>query len=172
MRERREREADRDAGIRRLPSDERGISTTLGYALSLTVATLLVGGLLIAGGGFVEDQRERTVRSELRVIGQQVSTDVGATDRLASTAETGDVVVVSRDLPAEVTGVRYTIAVETDESDEYLTLSTDSPDVSVRVNLAAETPVAGTEVSGGDVQVRVAYGPDDSKTLELEVQDD
>lgn len=149
-------------------ADERAVSTTLGYTLNLTVATLLISGLLMAGGGFVEDQRERTIRSELHVVGQQISANVAAADRLASTAKTGDAVVVSQDLPEEVAGARYTIAVETDGSEEYLTLSTDSPDVSVRVNLATETRVAPTDISGGDVQIRVTYDP---KTLELEVQD-
>lgn len=151
-------------GVRaRLAIDERAVSTTLGYTLSLTVATLLVGGLLIAGGGFVEDQRERTVRNELQVIGQQVSADVAAADRLASTDGTNDRVVVSRNLPNEVTGVRYTIAVESDGGETYLTLSTDSPDVSVRVDFAAETSVAETDISGGDIQVTLMDG-------ELEVQ--
>lgn len=165
MRDSVEREAGRGARTWRLATDERGVSTTLGYALSLTVSMLLVSGLLIAGGGFVEDQRERTVRSELQVIGQQVSTDVATADRLASTAGAGDVVVVDRNLPEEVTGLRYTIAVETDGSERYLILSTDSPDVSVRVNLATETTVATTEVPGGDV--RVVYDP---ATDVLEVQ--
>lgn len=155
-----------NCGVRsRLATDQRAVSTTLGYALSLTVATLLVGGLLIASGGFVEDQRERTIRNELQVIGQQVSADVAAADRLASTDGTNDKVVVARNLPNEVTGVFYTIAVKSDGGETYLTLSTNSPDVSVRVNVATETPVAQTDVSGGDV--RVVYDP---SADELEVQ--
>lgn len=153
-----------DGRARRLTTDERGVSTTLGYALSLTVATLLVGGLLIAGGGFVEDQRERTVRNELEVIGQQVSADVAAVDRLAQTVESGTV-TVGRNLPERVTGKQYTIAVRTDGADRYLVLSVDRPEVRVRVNLASETSVAETAVSGGDV--RVVYDP---SADELEVR--
>ncbi|MFC4549507.1 MULTISPECIES: DUF7266 family protein [Halorussus] len=153
-----------DGRARRLATDERGVSTTLGYALSLTVATLLVGGLLIAGGGFVEDQRERTVRNELEVIGQQVSADVAAVDRLAQTVETGTV-TVDRNLPERVTGKQYTIAVRADGADRYLVLSVDRPEVSVRVELTSETTVAETAVSGGDV--RVVYDP---SADELEVQ--
>lgn len=165
MSDRIERDPNRRTRKRCLATDDRAVSTTLGYTLSLTVATLLVGGLLIASGGFVEDQRERTVRNELQVIGQQVSADVAAADRLASTDGTNDRVVVGRNLPNEVTGVRYTIAVESDGGETYLTLSTNSPDVSVRVNLATETSVAETDVSGGDV--RVVYDP---SADELEVQ--
>lgn len=161
----REHVPDRRTGTRCLATDERAVSTTLGYALSLTVATLLVGGLLVASGGFVEDQRERTVRGELQVIGQQVSADVAAADRLVETDGTNDKVVVTRNLPETVTGVRYAIAVESDEGETYLVLSTDSPDVSVQVHLATETPVTPTDVSGGDV--RVVYDP---SVDELEVQ--
>lgn len=146
-------------------ADERAVSTTLGYTLNLTVATLLVSGLLIAGGGFVEDQRERTARSQLQVIGQQVAADVAAADRLANTGGTIDSVIVGRDLPETVTGAGYSIAVKSDATGAYLTLSMTSPDVTVRVNVTNETSVAETGISGGDV--RVVYDP---STDELEVQ--
>ena len=155
-----------ERGVRpRLTTDERAVSTTLGYALSLTVSMLLVSGLLIAGGGFVEDQRERTIRSELRVIGQQVSADLATADRLANIGGSVERVVVSRDLPEEVTGTRYTIAVRTDGAETYLVLSTEDPEVSLRVNVASETTVSETDISGGDV--RVVYDP---AADELEVQ--
>lgn len=153
------------SGSRRSITDERAVSTTLGYALNLAVATLLVSGLLIAGGGFVKDQRERTAHSQLQVIGQQIAADVAAADRLANTGGTIDSVIVGRDLPETVTGAGYSIAVQSDATGAYLTLSTTSPDVSVRVNVTSETSVTETGISGGDV--RVVYDP---STDELEVQ--
>ncbi|MFC7028484.1 hypothetical protein ACFQH8_15745 [Halomicroarcula sp. GCM10025710] len=62
--------------------DDRAVSTALGYVLTLSIASLLVTGLIIAGSGFVEDRREQVVREELTVIGQQIGADLARADRL------------------------------------------------------------------------------------------
>ena len=57
---------------------DRGQSVPLGYALSIGITTLLVIALVFTAGGYVEDQRERVVRTELGVVGQQLASDVSA----------------------------------------------------------------------------------------------
>lgn len=148
--------------------DERAASTTLGYALNLTVATLLISGLLVAGGGLVSSEREQSVRTELRVVGQQLSGDVGAADRLARSTRGSPVAVeMTRHLPDEIVGLQYRIAVEWNGGDPYLELSTNDPDVTVRVEVESGTTLATNEVQGGTV--RVVY---DAANDRLEVTDD
>lgn len=149
--------------------DDRAVSTTLGYVLNLAVATLLLTGLLVAGGGLVEDQRERATRAELRVLGQQLAADLAAADRLAAAADPGDTVRVDRDLPATVTGSTYAIEV-VGGTDPALVLDAERFDVTVRVSLAVETELESSSVTGGTV--RVVYGDFDADPAgELEVRD-
>lgn len=155
--------------------DDRGVSTALGYVLNLTVATLVVTGLLVASGGIVEDQREQTVRSELRVVGQQFSADLSAADELAAAAAPGDTVRIDRELPQEVAGRTYTVDVvepadQPCPGEPCLVLSATGSDVTVQVALALETPVASSSATGGGVRIRFA-DPDGDSTYELEVAD-
>ena len=148
--------------IRFLGQDDRAVSTVVNYVLNIAVATILMSTLLIAGTGLVDDQRERTVRTELRVVGNQLADGIAATDRLANANRTQSV-VIRRDLPRKVTGETYTIAVH-GGSDPYLLLSTIEPDVEVGVNLTLltdtsddpETTLVDATVSGGDL--RLVYG--------------
>ncbi|WP_435179150.1 DUF7266 family protein [Halorussus sp. AFM4] len=165
----------RGSALDRFGRDDRGVSTALGYVLNLTVATLVVTGLLVASGGVVEDQRQQTVRSELRVVGQQFAADLAAADELAATAEPGDTVRIERQLPREVAGRTYTVdlvepADQPCPGEACLVLSATGSDVTVQVALALETPVAASSVNGGPVRVRYA-DPDGDSTYELEVTD-
>jgi hypothetical protein len=155
---------------RRFGGDERGVSTTLGYILNLTVATLVVTGLLVAGGDIVTDQREQTTRSELTVIGQQLAADLVAADELAVTADEGDTVEIERQLPQEVAGRTYSISVvDSGGSQPYLQLSATGSDVTVEVDLTLETPIVESSMNGGAVRIRYADVDGDS-TAELEVE--
>lgn len=135
--------------------DDRGVSPVFGYALTLSIATLLVGGLLISAGTFVDDQREYTAESELKVIGQQVSADIAAADRLSRT-ESAETIVVRRSLPSRVTGSHYTIRVRDGggPTSPYLELSTSHPEVTVVVGLGVKRPVqVGATADGGTIEV-------------------
>ena len=133
----------------------RGVSAVFGYVLTLGISTLLVSGLIIAAGGFVDNQRELTSRSELRVIGQQVSGDIAAADRLVRSG--GTRTEITRQIPERAVGSQYTVAVRTDgggPTPAYLELRTVRPEVTVEVGIANETTVAGSEVGGGEIVVR------------------
>lgn len=161
----------RRRSTRTLARDERGVSTTLGYVLNLTVATLVVTGLLVATGGMVDGQREQTIRTELRVIGQQLADDLVAADELAATAEPGDTVRIERQLPKDVAGRTYTVeVVDPGGAGPYLRLSSAPADVTVRIELTLETAIAESTVDGPAIVVRYADVDGDS-TYELEVTD-
>ena len=134
---------------------ERAISPVFGYVLTLGISTLLVSGLLIAATGFVDTQRELTTESELQVVGQQVSADIAAADRLHRTDGATDV-VIERDLPESVVGSQYTVFVRSDgngPTDTYLRLTTVRPNVTVEVGVANETNVADSAVGGGEIEI-------------------
>lgn len=139
-------------------SEDRAVSTTLNYVLGLGITFVLITGLLIAGTGFVEDQRESAMRAELQVLGQQLATDLAMADRLAATTSADNrTVTIRRNLPSRVAGKGYTVSVEGGQY-PHLVLETDGADVSVQVNVTNRTDVTMTEVSGGPVQVNYTDG--------------
>ena len=138
--------------------DERGVSTTLGYALSLGITSLLVTGLLFAGGTFVEEQQDRAIRSELRVIGQQVADGIGSADRLATTTtDQGGKVALRRSLPRDVAGTGYRLSLDRvgDRPVYELTLRSADPAITTRVRTFSSAAVyAPRDVDGGEVVVQ------------------
>jgi hypothetical protein len=155
-----------------LRDDERGVSTALGYVLSLAIASLLISGLMIAAGGYVQSEREQVVRSELNVIGQTLIADLEGADRLASSID-GEVTVRST-LPRRVGSSAYTIEIRDDGYDglignpREMVLSAASVDVSVRFRVVTNTTLDanGATVDGGELVIEY-----DSGTGELVVID-
>lgn len=145
--------------------DDRAVSTTIGYALNLGVTALLVTGLLIVGGGFLQEQRETSTRSELEVIGHQVAADIASADRLAGSDVTG--VSIRRSLPERVTGSAYSITVE-NSPQSHLVLTSADPEITVRVDMETvfvgnSTGVAPGTVDGGNIVIE--YDTDDDQLV-------
>lgn len=139
---------------------DRGVSTAVGYVLTLGIAAILISGLLIGVSGFVEDQKRTTIRNEFEVVGEQLAADLASADRLVRAGSTysGDApstVEVDRRLPATVTGSSYQIRVRDDptSSNTLLKLSTENPDVEVTISLRLQTSVSDNTVSGGSVRI-------------------
>jgi hypothetical protein len=132
--------------------DERAVSTTLGYALTLGITTLLVSGLLIVGGTFIQDQREDATRTEYRVVGQRMAADVGAADRLLATASEGGSVRVERALPDKIVGESYRIGIDRiDDTDRYrIRLRNDKESVVETVQVRSEAAVYDSGELAGD----------------------
>jgi len=144
-------------------SDARAVSTTLSYVLSLAIATLLITGLITAGGSYVGSQREQVIRDELVVVGQQLSADIERADRLVRAGDSADpTVTLNRTLSNRVTGANYKLVLV--PSDQTLVVNTTRPEVTVRIGLSVKTPLGATEARGGDVQIRYGAG-------QLEVRD-
>lgn len=135
-------------------SDDRAVSTTVGYVLALGIVTLLLTGLLFAGTDFVAGQREQTVRNELRVLGQQVADDLAAVDRLVRASDSGTAVTVVLALPEEVTGSAYTIDVDPAAGQPTtLVLQSADPEVTVEVRVRVATGVVASTVTGGEIEI-------------------
>ncbi len=152
--------------MRRFAPEDRGVSTTVGYALSLGISAILISGLLIAGGGFLQDQRVTSTRSELTVIGDQIAADIASADRLVGSSVSN--VMVQRNLPDRVTGSAYTVQVVTSPQ-AHLVLNSSEPDVTVRVDVDAHfsenlgNGLRETSVDGGGIEI--VYDPDGNDEL-------
>ena len=146
--------------------DARAVSTTLGYVLALAIATLLITGLIIAGGSYVDTQREQVIRDELTVVGQQLAADIERADRLVRAGDTDSsmTVRVNRTFSNRVTGESYQVTLV--PGDQTLVLNTTTPDVTVRVGLTNETALGASATRGGVVQIRYDEADD-----HLEVRD-
>ncbi|MFB6074433.1 MAG: hypothetical protein ABEJ89_05430 [Haloarculaceae archaeon] len=132
--------------------DERAVSTTVSYTLTLAIAAVLVSGLLFTGGQFVSGQREQVVRSELRVVGQQVAADLQRADRLATAGRGPTVVAIERDHPDAVAGTTYDVALESGPA--RLVLTATDPEVTVSVPLSVDRSVQAGAADGGTIVVR------------------
>lgn len=147
-------------------SDVRAVSTTLSYVLSLAIATILITGLIIAGGGYVDTQREQVIRDELTVVGQQLAADIERADRLVRAGDPDEpmTVTVNRTFSNRVTGTSYRLALE--PRNGTLLLNTTRPEVTVRVGISNQTDLGSSSVRGGEVQIRY-----DRTDEQLEVRD-
>jgi len=133
---------------------DRGVSTALGYVLGLAILTAMITGLFVTTGEVVENQREQAIRSELRVLGNQVAADITSVDRLAL-AEPGSEVRLTRSLPETVAGSSYQIDLVYDGSrPAEIELVSRNPEVSVTVRVMNGTPVLNSTETDGDVVVR------------------
>lgn len=155
--------------------DDRAVSTTIGYVLTLAIGAVLLSGVVIGVGGVLESQTERAVHGDLSVVGQSVVANLENADRLARVAEAGrtdpDIetadpnvsVGVDIDLPRRVAGVPYTIDID----ERAVTLRTDRPDASVRIPHTVRVGVENTSVRGGSL--RITYDADKPEDGVLEV---
>jgi hypothetical protein len=147
--------------------EDRAVSTTVSYVLTLAIATVLVAGLVGAGGAAVDQQREQTIRQELGVVGAQISNGLSMADRLVRGSATDpSAVSITRQLPSKVVGTGYTVElVDPGGSPPYLVLTASGSDVSVRVEVSTETPVEPTTISGGAVQIEYDTGLSPSRLV-------
>lgn len=146
---------------------DRGVSVVVSYVLALGIVALLVSGLFISMNGLVDNERERAVRSEFTILGNQVATDLTAVDTLAHTTETGTV-TLSTSLPDRVAGSSYDLRISHQAGDRYeLRLRSHDASVTVTVRFRSTVPVAHpVSLAGGDLHITY-----DAATGEVVVDD-
>ena len=152
-----------DSEATRLRRDERGVSVTVGYVLTLAIGAVLLSGVVIGVGGVVDAQTDRTVQSDLSVLGQTAAANVESADRLARAAEAdrpaavgarNATVSVSVDLPTRVAGVPYRVTVD----DDAVTLRTERPEAALEIPHTARLNVTPTTVRGGPIRIEYDHG--------------
>lgn len=132
---------------------DRAVSATLNYTLVLGISAILIVGLLTAGGGFVESQRNSVVDSELSVIGERLAGDIATADRLVQSGGTASTVNLTSQLPQYVSGQRYTVAIRSSGGNASVVLSSDSLDRSIVTPVANTTSIQNTTVNGGTLEI-------------------
>lgn len=146
---------------------DRALSTSFSYVLTLGITTLLATVLIIAGGQFVSDQRERTVETDLQVIGEQLAADIEQVDRVVSANSSAvDTIGKNQSLPDAVAGERYRIEIM-DGPNVALRLWTDSPSETAIIPVHNQTAIASDTINGGDVTITY-----DAASDEIEVKND
>lgn len=138
--------------------DDRGVSTTLGYVLTLTITAILISGLLIAGGTLVESQRDRIAQEELSVSAEQLASGLNDADRLAQNADDG-VMRVRIWLPERIAGGSYTLELSNESTDPdqparaTIVATAQNANAQASVSLRTGLPVANQTIEGGPVVV-------------------
>ncbi|ELZ46202.1 hypothetical protein C464_11393 [Halorubrum coriense DSM 10284] len=152
---------------------DRAVSVTVGYVMTLAISTLLLSGLFVAGGSFVETQRERAAHGELTVVGERIAADLGTVDRVASSASSPDELTVNRSLtlPNRVSASGYRIRVTENGTAGAIALESDATDASVEVpfRTSGDVAVRNATVDGGDL--RIWWDPDAGTDGEVVVDD-
>lgn len=133
--------------------DERAVTITLNYVLVLGITATLVAGLLFAGSAFVEDQRERVIGDELNVVGNHIAGDIEQVDRMVQASQgTPDQAEINQSFQRTVSGTTYTV--ELDGENEQLVLTSNSPAVTVEIDLTVQTDLVDSSALGGDTSIR------------------
>lgn len=131
------------------PGDERAISVTVSHALSIAITTVLVSGLLLGAGPFVESNERRVADSQLSEIGHSVASQVTTLDRLNATGENVQTTVDLR-YPRSIAGsYSYTVELTADG------VVVESPrlDRSAAVTLDTDTTLAASQANAPDLRV-------------------
>lgn len=144
-------------------AEDRAVSFTLGYVLTVGIAVILVSGMLVAVGGVVADERSRTIQDEADVVGDQTAAAFMAADRLVQGGNQSNVTIALR-LPDRLAGQPYTLTVAANQSAATVIVRTHSPDVTVRTPLTNRTQIEAATVAGRNV--RVVYRTGGRLTLE------
>lgn len=142
---------------------DRGVSTTLGYVLTLVITAVLVSGLLVGTGQYVDGQRERVVDRELSVLGERVAARTADADRMVRAGDGTEAIRVRVDLPRTVAGGSYRVAVNESAgatgtpAAHDITLTSGSGGQSVTVRVRTGTDIEAGTLAGGNLVV--AYDP-------------
>jgi hypothetical protein len=140
---------------------DRAVSITVNYVIVLGLTAVLISGLLIGAGGYVQDQRTNVVREELAVVAEQLAAGIGDADRLSRADAQSRSVRVGVPLPSRVAGESYRIEVNNvsapgDQPSRYeLMLRSAGSDVSVTLTISTLVGLDEGSVNGGWVVVRL-----------------
>lgn len=147
-----------------MSSHDRGVSVTVNYVIALSITAVLISGLLIAGSGYVENERDRVVREELEVVAEQLAAGIDDADRLSRATASTPELRVGVDLPDRVASESYRIQITElsapgAQPGRYeLTLRSAQSDVSVTLTISTLVPLTETSVNGGWVAVELDTG--------------
>jgi len=152
-------------------ADERAVSVAISHALTVAITTILLSGLLVGTGSFVETQERGVADEQINEIGHDIVTQVHSLDQLEASGEdvTGN---VELQYPRRIVdSYRYEIRLIDSGSD----LLTGQQGIIVEVNdldrrqgfdIDDDTDIAVSSTDGPDVNVTLCPSPSNEITLE------
>lgn len=138
-------------------ADERAVSFTVGYVLTVAIAVLLVGGMFVSVGQVVGDERMRTIQAEAEVVGDQTAAGLMAADRLVQRGDRTNVSIDLR-LPTRLAGQSYSITLRANATDSFVIVRTRIPQATVRTPVINRTPIENVTVAGSNIRVTYRVG--------------
>lgn len=145
---------------------DRAVSSPIEYVLTITIATILITGLIVAATGHVDDQRTRTTQAQMDAAGQQLAGNLERADRLVQMDSSDDPDIpelqLQADLPEQVLDNEYSLSV--DDADSEIHVDSVAADWTVTVEYDVGLDVE--DDSGDDPELQggpatIEYDPDD-----------
>lgn len=139
---------------------DRAASIAITHTLTIAITAMLITGLLLSTGGFLERQQNRVARQQMHDITGDVTSLIHGADQLN---ETGKTVSVTLDpsYPETITGNTYTLALVPDPGDPtsgtlYLNMSRSG--LSVEQKISTRTTLNRSFLSGEDPTISLCPG--------------
>lgn len=104
-------------GRRQLRGDERGVSTIVNHILAIGIISILIVGLLIAGGSYIQDQQQYAGQNGIETVGNELARDITQLVRLSGG---GGQATVTSELPKKIAGHSYDVNVSDGSSCDRL----------------------------------------------------
>lgn len=136
--------------------DTRAVSPAVTQALTIGISTILITGLLVSGGQYIEERQENTVRTGLQDIGSGVTSDLVRLDQFPTGTLENELSFTS-EYPDRLAGQGYRIEV-VDGSPVTITVSSTVESLSTTVRFESDTDVCDSTVGGGTVTVAYNQG--------------
>lgn len=150
-------------------ADERAVSVAISHALTVAITTILLSGLLVGTGSFVETQETRVADEQINEIGHDVVTQVHNLDQLSASGDdvTGN---VELQYPRRIVdSYRYEIRLIDSGSDlltgqQGIIVEVEDLDRRQGFDIDDDTDIAVSSTDGPNVNVTLC--PSDEITLE------
>lgn len=158
---------------RALRDDDRGVSSALGYVLTLAISGILVTGLLVGGGTMVKTERDVVASEQLSVAAEQLATGMADADRLAATSD-GGTARIRVWLPDGAGSAPYSVRLVSENTDQpyetRIVAESSALNVSRSVVVRTSFDVAESTVDGGPVVI--TFDDDGNGNLHVHDADD
>lgn len=89
-------------------TDRRGAASLVNHILAIGITTILITGLLVAGGSYLNNQQEYAAQSGLDTIGNELAETITQLQRLSAGNGSATIQV---DLPERVSGSSYSVRI-------------------------------------------------------------
>ena len=142
-----------------LATDDRAVSIAVTHVLTIGITTVLISGLLIGAGTMLDSERDRSTEASLETIGERLSNEISAVDRIA---EDDDEVTVHTSHQRQVTNSLYTVELGEncdhpllhDDDQDCLVLSAQGEDVEVAVPVQVNADIdTSSAATGGTIVI-------------------